>query len=147
MPGQTTYNQYMGEGFPGMVADNGPSEIVSAVADETIPFGYAVVVGASVGSCKLSDTNTDYILGIAAHAHKQPSSAGTAAYSANDVVNIVRKGRVWVPCATASTNGAPAYIVATTGQITNSSTGNQQIGVFRKTISDAGNTVVEVNLP
>lgn len=141
---QTAYNLEMGNAYAGMLADAGENDIVSRNAEEEIGFGVLVTQGATDADhgCKLPDADTEKVVGISVHEHNEDGK-----YLIKATVNCLRKGRIWVTCATACAAGAVAYAIATTGQITNASAGNIAVGVFVNTLAATGLAQIDVNLP
>jgi hypothetical protein len=82
--------------------------------------------------------------------HKEQDVNGVVQYKTNDLVNILRKGRIWVETSLAVTADQTAYVDMTgaIGKFTNSSGGNVATGgVFRSTVGTAGLAQLEINLP
>jgi hypothetical protein len=143
----------MDEGIAGDLVDTRDVLVESHVADSALPFGYGCAIGASISEVKLPDSTGDTARGVVGLKHKEhgyPYSAGDAKYAINDLVNVVRRGKVRVVCQDATAE-APAYVISTgtyAGQFTASSTNNLLCGTFRTTQTTAGGIAeVELNLP
>mgnify|MGYP000973152049 CR=1 FL=1 len=154
--GQTSYDLTMDLGFPGMIADNGPCVAESFVADEAIGFGLGVVKGATTDaktptgeSVKLPDEQTDVFRGVTRHKHLEnsyPYTEGSSTYAEADIVDVVRKGKIWVQIDGTCTIDGTVY-VTTDGKFT-STEGTNTIAtgcVFRKVETDKA--ILEINLP
>jgi hypothetical protein len=159
--GQKSYDLYAARALAGMLADLVPSSEISRVADVAIGFGIGVVKGAKVasnfspGSCKLptaSDCSSDTLVGIAVHKHAEqgyPFTTPNAAYAANDVVRVLRKGRVWVQVSgVTAAEGAVAYLTAGTGLFQTSSSQALACGVFAEAVVSTDTVaMIDINLP
>src|SRR4051812_21535358 len=97
---QTSYSQSMDAGFAGLVADVEKASIRGYRNDESgaIPLGVMVMVNsAKDDGAKLPASSGALMLGITAHSHaRNPTGLSTPSYAAGAMMNVVRKGRVWV---------------------------------------------------
>lgn len=83
-------------------------------------------------TCKGTYASGDVSLGIAM-ARQQSYIDSVATYKANDVVNIVKSGKIWVQVATA-VSGAPAKAYANSaGLFTTTASGNVDFGAIFRT--------------
>lgn len=105
---QTTVVSDPQVGFSGGIYDSGEKDVISCIAQGPIAFGQFVKISAS--NCivpALTGDVTGYDGGIAladpVKASSGSSSAPVGAYAAGDIVQVMRRGRVWV-----STEGALA---------------------------------------
>lgn len=148
---QLSYSTNMSAKIAGQIQGIGPRVVKSYVADEEIEFGYGVCQGATPGSAKLPDADTEAFLGFVGHKHTEqsyPFTGSSGKYVANDIMNIVTQGTIVVPTAGAVTKGAAVYIVATTGQVTATAANNIATGAkFNETLTAAGLAEIEVNNP
>jgi hypothetical protein len=93
----------------------------------------------------------DVFRGVVVYRAREMTGLGVAqGYAAKDVVDILRKGKIWVAVSEAVTADAAAYVQLAAGAgkfgVSNSSdlaTG----GVFRSATTGAGVAVLEINLP
>ena len=80
----------------------------------------------------------------------QRNTEGTGYIKTNEIVDVLRKGRIWVDCTTSTAESAPAYVDMAdgTGKFTTLSTNNLATGgVFKMNTTAPGLSVVEINLP
>ena len=159
--GQLSYDINMGKAIAGMLSDLLPSVEESRVADVAIGFGVGVVKGAktysagSPGSCKLptaSYCSTDTLVGIAVHKHVEhgyPFSATDGTYAANDMVRVLRRGRIWVQVsAVTAVEGATAYLTPSTGLFQTSPSQALACGVFAQAVVSTDTVaLIDINLP
>jgi hypothetical protein len=136
--------------FAGQIIDSRNHTIESHPADAAIGFGYGVVVGAGSDSVKLPAASTDTFRGVAVHNHKEqayPTAAG-AAYAAGDVVPTGRVGLFGILTSKAVTKDTAAYLDPSTGKFTDSNSSTIATGgVFKTTVTAAGLSTLEINLP
>jgi hypothetical protein len=112
---QTSFTYDAVKGRPGGLVDMGYTEKISRIANtNAVPFGKFVSRRATpadtdeqVGLPEVSASVTARGKGFAILDHTRKNTSG---YEANDVVNILRKGRMWVECETAWTDGADVFI-------------------------------------
>jgi len=102
----------------------------------------------TVTSCHSTYSEGDVFLGIAiARQFSDSDSVGT--YDQYDMVNILKKGRIWVQ-ASAAVSTAPAKIyIASTGLFTTSSGGNYDFNIMARSnqATVSGLLLVEVDAP
>ena len=151
---QTSYNILMATNIAGQIADLRTAVVESPVADTTIAFGMPLCLGVAANSVKLAASTGDVVRGIAAQQHNEqsyPFTTPSGTYAANDVVNNVRRGLIYVQTAKAVAADAPAYIDVAGGSFkaTDTSSSNLAIptGVFRETTAAAGTALLEINMP
>ncbi len=154
---QTTYSQAMTVKLAGMLGDMRDAVVESFKAEGgAIPFGYAVVIGADASATvKLPTSTGQGFRGIALHEQAQMQSIGGSAvsYAQYDVVNVLRRGLVWVATAgTVAADDAAYFIVSggTAGKLSNVDDGTTDpiySGVFRSSVTGAGLALLEINLP
>jgi len=113
----------------------------------------AVVIGGSTQPAATAEYLTamdEVFRGIALHRHMQNGVTPNAAYSKNDVVDVLRRGKAWVETSVAVTADDDAYVdmAGGIGKFTNVSSNNLATGgKFRSTVGAAGLATVEINLP
>jgi hypothetical protein len=111
---QTTYGTTPEPGLPGQLYDLSPmtkdSYINAAGAD--LPFGIALAKGTGDQDAILVAADTAKILGIAIHSHAYDNQAlsGTAGIPDDRMLNVVKRGRVWVRVEEAVTKGDAVYV-------------------------------------
>ena len=104
---QTAYSADQGLALPGMVADGGPSQTVSAIASGALAAGNGVSFSAASSAAGVTDickapaagtdvTNAAKFLGIAIYNAGREPHTSAAEYADESVVSILRKGRIWV---------------------------------------------------
>lgn len=126
-----------------------------------IPFGYAVMQDSADGDnvCRKftsAASGSDIVLGVATCRHMgeqaYPNTTATTpdTWKANESVEIMRAGLIWVPVAAAVTKGTQPYIIDATGQLTANGAGSATAmasALYRTTTTAAGLALVELNLP
>jgi hypothetical protein len=154
---QSTYSTRYAAAFAGLIFDMRNIVVESyACESATIAFGSAVAPGTDPRAQVKKPTATSQgFRGVALHeyGHAQDTS-GNASYLQYEAVNVLRKGAVWVQVATAVTENATAYYVASganagmfddsAGEVTSS--GGSRAGVFRTAASASGLAVLEIDL-
>ena len=136
--GQTTYPTKPAVSFNGMLADLVDHDMTSKVNLDpggAIPFGVAVKNGADDTTAVLPTAGNDKICGIAVHSHAYDNAAlaNSLGVPAGDMINNLKRGRVWVNVEEAvAVNGAVRVRTSANG-------GNTQLGAFRTT-ADAGHS-------
>lgn len=146
---QTDYKTSMHPGLPGMMADSGNHDIIGQwAAGENIGFGLGVARDSADQILKVLDTDTDVFQGIALRVHNEDGL-----YKQYDPVNVVKKGRIWVPVLVTVAVDEAAYIDVANGTLTNVSTGNVATGgTFRRAhtynaSNDYNVSILSINLP
>lgn len=161
---QLTYNIDHNVATRGLLADSAFKHVQSMIGTEEIMVGKGVVkVVGKDDQVQLPDATDNTLFGVAMFTQSLegdlPGVDEYPSYPANDVVNVLRRGSIWVYCETAfdpdtddlylrhTTNGAlvPGDFrndadTANAVQIT----GNFQV---RNTLSAAGLLLVELNKP
>lgn len=123
-----------------------------------IPYGFAVGCYPSYtdSECSLPNTGTDLtILGVAVrryyHEARYPySSADMNGYPARADVEILRKGKIWVPVPSNVVRDTQAAILPTTGQwVANGAPSSTPVAgaMYREKPNKHGHTVLDLNLP
>jgi len=93
-----TYQIDMPPGYPGMIADGLPTEVVSWPAQDRIPYGTAVSLrSGAVSLPTAADLTSGEFLGIAIRSNSNEYPADPLPiYARYDAVPVLIKGRVWV---------------------------------------------------
>ena len=90
----------------GQLADNGPVDVLSRVAEnDAVKIGLAVTQGSADNLCDLADDG-DTLLGIVIHSHARLVDAPKK----GDVVNVLRRGRCYVRPSGAVAVGGDVYL-------------------------------------
>lgn len=154
MAGQINYSTSMTAAMAGMLYDMRNVTIESyACESAAIPFGTAVTPGTDPRKQVKAPTGAGQgFRGIALmeFAHEQNPATGVASYQQYEVVNVLRKGAVWVQTnGTVAENGVAFYIAASglfgsAGEVTSS--GGSRAGVYRTATTGSGLAVVEIDL-
>jgi hypothetical protein len=137
---QTTFLQQMPKGFPGMIADTGPSRIdtgFNANASLSIPCGVFVKDGSSDDSAvDLLGSSSDKIAGITCHTHVGDFDYGTPNYKPGAEISLGTFIRVWMQAEVAVAKNDPVYArYANNGG--NTKTGRGTVG----NIADSGSAL------
>lgn len=128
---QLAYTQEPEKAFQGLLADSKEADILTRALDEAagIPFGVALEPGTDPATqVALPDATSFDLVGVAAHRHNRDTftQALDIGIDDEDVVNVVRKGRIWVPIEQAVTpHSSPVFIRHTVNG------GLDQLGAFR----------------
>lgn len=151
---QTSYDLNQGVAYAGMKADARYDEVVSFQAESAIAFGRGVVAGTNASTQVKQPTAGGTFKGVAVHTHKVPTTInGNARYEDTEMVNVMRKGLVWVDCQTGSAIGITTAVrmMDATGKFTGQTTGSSAISgcAFASTYATTGTALValELNLP
>lgn len=129
MSGQTTYTQFPDARLQGQMADAGMRDVVSRIATVAITAGLAVVHDGTSEDrnvklpASAAEITGDAFQGVAI----LDTSREPGGYVAEDVVPVMRKGRIAVKVEDAVTMGAPVFV--------RYAAGGDGVGSFR---SDAG---------
>lgn len=130
---QTDYSLTMAAAFAGMIADDGPTDIASALSEEAsaeIPFGVFVAKGAVERTCELPDASTDLLEGVVVASQRyEPGvggNIGTTGIKPKGPVNVMRSGRVYVKVEEAVVVGDRPHVRYASGA------GGTQLGGVRK---------------
>lgn len=130
---QTSYSNNLTAAYEGQLADNGPSDILSYLQGEA-----SAGIGFGLGVCQHLTTDGKCILPADANSRPLGISVRSAAYatgteyiaSSNGIqpgamVNVLRKGRIWVAVEEAVTAGDPFFVRHIAG-------GGERKGAIRK---------------
>ena len=95
------YDPNPAAGLAGLLYDLNPRTVDSFIAEEALPFGLMVDAGTDAETqaalCDGSTTAATAIgVTVRTHALQDRTQAGELAYSAEEMANVIRKGRVWV---------------------------------------------------
>ena len=98
---QVTYSNVPAAAFPGMLADSGPWDIESALAEVPLDAGLGVMVGATTGptpTVKLPSASGDLakFKGIACYEAARMPTGNANRFKVSDPISCVTQGRVWV---------------------------------------------------
>ena len=110
-----------------------------------------VTAGGSQAGIVIAYDNGQVFLGIALFTQVAAGVDSVGYYVANDSLNILTRGQIWVLAAAAVNANTAAYVIwdgtsANQKKFTGTATDNYDVGCrFRKTTTAAGLTIVEVN--
>lgn len=154
----------------GLLADDYPgADIITAIAEEDIPAGRVVVLGTGYvdgrPQAKLATGSTlGVMLGISKYSptagHRDPTTPGDFStvpplYRAGDVINVVRRGRVWADLvgSAVTAKGTKLNVRTTAGAdkgkltVTAADTNNVATGLVSGRPSVSTLIQVDINLP
>lgn len=134
----TSYPTTAPIGFAGLLSDQGPRRVDSAINKEAvaIPFGVAVKKGAAEDEALLPTLTTDVLIGISVFRH-DVSTFGSSAWGAdagipvNDRFDLLKEGVVMVKVEEAVLQYDKAFVRFTAGA------GGTQKGAWRKSADTA----------
>jgi hypothetical protein len=162
-PVQTSYDLTLTEAIEGQLADNGEHDVAALYNEEasaSIAFGRGVRQGANDNGALLPSLETQEIIGVTLHANQYTKDSASAQLDATGmrpdvVMNVLRKGRVWVRVRTGATKGQRAFCRCTAapgsvGQWENADDGTETIdctgqAVFRSSAAADGLAILEVD--
>lgn len=158
---QTTFGQYQGSGFAGLIYDSGFHDTMSYSAETAaITFGVPVVLGTNkerqVKAVGTGAGQGALCIGIAAasatvEAAYPINTTTTAAYPVGQTVPVFKRGRIWMLTNDAVVAGATANLVLANGTVTDEvvATGIEAFTQFKATFitgtTAAGLAVVEID--
>lgn len=142
---QSTFNEDIPYGYPGMEADGELSNIVSRILEGSTacPFGRFVFKGAADRGASLTPSANVIGVAIAHKGNVVTSSRAADTYAPGDVFPVKERGKIWVASTTAAAKDDQVYVTAA-GAITNVATSNTAATgwKFDDTITAAGNVRV-----
>lgn len=161
---QTSYALKQTAAYAGMVADGCHPDIEAAFNEEAsaeIAFGRAVKYGVADNGALLPTAETSKIRGIVTHSHAYSNGPygdlGTTGVKAGGVLNVMRKGRIWVVAEDAVVPGDRLWVRAVAGGdpeflggLTNADDSTDTIdctnvGVWRTTAAAGALAILEVD--
>lgn len=148
---QTSYSQYQGGPFSGMLADNSGHEVETGInmeASASIPFGRFVAwkTGAPDDKgAKLPAASTDILKGVVMHAHHYApvwTDRDSVVHGELDgtglvpgaTLEVLRRGRIYMESETAFAYGDPVFVRYSANG------GNTKLGIALNA-ADAGHTI------
>lgn len=139
---QDTYNAVMPQGFPGMVADTRPTEIISRTVEAAagLQFGAIAVQGAGDLGCIPPDANNTLFLGIVVRDQALDAFRSTNKVGQLETAALMKRGAIFVIAGEAVTPKDIPYFVPATGAIVKTATNNIAIpgGRFETTAALGG---------
>lgn len=127
---QLSYSQQFGKAYEGQIADDSPCTIDNFRASGAIVYGRGVIRGTNDSTVVIAAAS-GLLKGVAVRNHQLPSEGDVVA---NDMVSVLRKGRVFGEVAVNVTAEQQAYVVTAVGvdqgKFTNVSTNNLLAGRF-----------------
>lgn len=157
---QTTYSQRPAAAVAGMLGDLGTWDIISSVNQESsasMPFGTVVKWGTAERTSKILSASTDMLQGIVIRRHWYDRilelDADADGVKAGVRIDVLRKGRIWVPTETAAALTADIFVryagTGTKGAVRNAAVGGETIDIstIAKVMSPAsGSGLVELDV-
>lgn len=130
---QTVYNLERAVAVAGLLADNGPYDVVSYPAGENIEPGRVVVLDTDGTVGVPSATTLTKVVGVAMYrpSVEQAVGGGSAGYKTGEMVSVLRKGRIWAQF----TGGTQVALGAV--NVHHSSTTATNRGKFTNTVTSA----------
>lgn len=121
---QTTYSTAPDVGLPGMLADNGPNDVVTGInmeATAALPFGTAVCFegGTRDDGMLAPAANTDVVAGILLRSlayEVDNLDSDVDGPKPKQTLNVLVRGRVYVTCENGCAPGDRLYIRAVAGE-------------------------------
>lgn len=161
---QLSYNIDHNVATRGLLADSAFKHVQSMIASEEIMVGKGVVkVVGEDNQVQLPDATDNTMFGIALFTQSLesglPNATAYASYAQYDVVNVLRRGSIWVYCETAfNPDSDTLYLRHTTngtlvpGDFRNDADTANAVAVsggyqVRNTLSAAGLLLIEMNKP
>jgi hypothetical protein len=137
---QTSYDRYTGVAYPGLVADNNPSERVSGIGEGEIGLGLAVQQGTNPDQVKIGGgvAGAGY-LGISTRVLNQEGALADASlkYNDEDMVAIFKMGYIYLNVTTTGVKGAALNANDTTGVIKAGAPGGGETALAGATLEEA----------
>lgn len=115
-------------------------QVDSFLAEGVVSFGFPVVYGTAETQCKHALATTDVFLGLALIEKNIPQTlAGVAQYDDEDMVAVIRYGRVWAIAGEAVSAGEPVFagLGANLGKFYNDSATNTRLECKGKFVTSA----------
>lgn len=156
---QLSYSETPDAAYAGMLYDIGFTDIVSGVSQEasaSIDFGLGVVRGTIDDGVKLPAAEANVVKGVVVHSHAyEPDvTVDDDGIKPKAMVNVLRRGRIWVTVVTAVAPGDRAYLYFA-GSNPKGSWGNAEVvgetidtslqAEFVTTAAEDGLAVLDVN--
>ena len=118
---QTTYGTDPAIGIKGQLADSGHHDVIAMVnneASQEMAFGLAVVFEGSTDDqgALAPDAISETVAGILVHSHRYSNAPsgdlGTTGLKAGAMLDVLRKGRIWVECEDGCSPGDRLFVRA-----------------------------------
>lgn len=132
-----TFDQYADTAYPGQLADRGHADVVSRIATDS-DIGYGLAVREIDQRSAALPTGSEVSHGVTLRETVRDNPAGdnpTPIYPEGETMSVLRVGRVYVETADGAAVDDPAYVVPSTGVLTNSADQQAPTGD-----ADSGNT-------
>lgn len=157
---QTSYSLRPAAGLAGMLGDIGPWDIFSSVNEEasaSMPFGTVVKWGTLERTSKILSASTDMLQGIVIRRHWYERTleldADVDGVKAGVRIDILRKGRIWVPTATAAALTDDIFVryagTGTKGAVRNAAVTDETIdisAIAKVVLAASGSGVVQLDV-
>lgn len=140
---QTSVATSLTRAFAGMLADNGPHDIIpgyNGEASAEMPFGVVVNLTTTEQKYELPDGGADILGGVIVHSHaysKGPSdpALGTTGIKSKFTLSVLRKGRIYMTVENGCSPGDRLYTRIVAGA------GGSQKGAVRTTDPGGGEVI------
>lgn len=154
-----TFNQYASQAFEGQPNDDSMFDDITYVVESAdVPFGRAVIQGATDRGGKLPATAAAFIIGLSVRqtigigggyltgdGNANANPVGSRAVGQESTARAY--GRAWVKTLGGSTPGQQVYVVPNTGELTNAATSGNLLwpgATFKTTATANGMAVIQV---
>ncbi|CAI8993759.1 hypothetical protein [Pseudomonas sp. IT-P218] len=154
-----TFNQYASTAFEGQINDCSMHDLTTYVVESAaVPFGRALIQGATDKGAKLPAAAAAFIVGLSVR-HAIGIGGGYLTGDGNANGNPVGSravgqestamayGRAWVKTLAGATPGQQVYVVPNTGELTNAATSGNLLwpgATFKTTASANGMALIQV---
>lgn len=119
---QLTYRTEPLAAYPGQLADLSAKQCDTGVCDVAMDCGRGLVYGSAYSHVKLPTSAgdiTNHFQGFGLYqAIKEPVPSTAARFKIKDSINVLRKGRIWIPCEGNTTDDTPCFVVHTNADAT-----------------------------
>lgn len=145
---QTSYEQYMGKAYPGLVADARYAKNVESKSVETGPIAPGIAVGRGTDAEREVVAGGTAPIGVVVRSLDVENNASNdLEYDATETVGVMTVGAVWVDLVTTGSAGDPIYSVDADGTIGAGTAGagqTQLVGTLETDVAVAGLAVIKL---
>lgn len=142
--------------IPGQIADNGPRDVATGIADTALDCGYGVVEGSngedSIALPAATGDVANKFAGVTVYNPMVEPKGSANRFAAKDTVSVLKKGRIWVTAQGDMVNKGPVYCVHSgtdAGKFRGDNTTATQVSGARvvKGALAGSMALIEVNIP